>query len=159
MKKRLPGTATAADSARELLLRLGLKATISRLEIVRLLLAHGSKMEHVSAEQIYRELQAQHRSLGLATIYRTLAVLETQGAVKRKQFSRGQTVFELTGHRVHHHMVETSGRAVLEFSDAKIERRLQQLAAAQGYDYVGSELVVYVKPRLPRSEPAQGRAA
>jgi len=156
--QELPLTVAAADSARDLLARLHLKATVSRLQIVRLLAAHAGKMEHVTAEQIYRELQATQMPLGLATIYRTLATLEMHGVVKRQQFARGHSVFEFNDRRVHHHMVETDGRAVLEFCDAQIERRLKQLAVAQGYDYINSELVVYVKPRLPRSEPEQGRA-
>lgn len=147
MKQAIQAPDDPAVFARELLSRLDMKATLARVQIIQRLWDHARQTEHVSAEQLYRELHDASSPVGLATIYRVLAALEAAGAVRRQQFARGQTVFELSDRRLHHHMVEADGHAVLEFADAEIEKCLQCLAAAQGYEYVGSELVIYVKPR------------
>jgi len=123
----------------------GIKATRSREQLLQSLMDHACNQEHVTAEQLERDLTVAGKSIGLATIYRVLAMFEKYGVVRREQFARGQTVFEFHSERnPHHHMVRTDGTPVLEFSDALVEHRLREIAEKNGYQYLGSELIVHV---------------
>jgi Fur family transcriptional regulator, ferric uptake regulator len=135
------------DGPQAFLESLGLKVTTARVRIVECLWRHAENCDHVSAEQLYLELHKAGNRFGLATVYRVLANLEACGVVRRRQFSRGHTVFEFAKAGLHHHMVEADGKTILEFADAGIEQRLQALAAERGYEYLDSELVIYVRAR------------
>lgn len=139
-------SADPLQQAREILADQGLKVTQARLQILKYLLNQVGQGEHVSVEQLFRDSKAAGLPIGQATIYRVLAVLESRGLVVRRQFTHGHTVYELRDSSMHHHMVLPDGSAVLEFADAEINARLKRLAAAEGYEYLGSALVVYVRP-------------
>ena len=52
----------------------GLKATLPRLRIINLF--ESSKLRHMTAEDVYRLLQAEGLDIGLATVYRVLTQFE-----------------------------------------------------------------------------------
>jgi Fe2+ or Zn2+ uptake regulation protein len=60
---------------------------------------------HLSAEEIYQAVKAQHPRISLGTVYRNLEVLTETGQIYRSSFADGKARFELslTGH--HHHLV------------------------------------------------------
>src|SRR5262249_36885322 len=52
----------------------GLKATVPRLKIISLF--ETSKVRHLTAEDVYRQLLAEGVDIGLATVYRVLTQFE-----------------------------------------------------------------------------------
>ena len=76
----------------------GLKATAPRLKILEIFQKRSSEVEparHMSAEDVYRALVAEHVDVGLATVYRVLTQFEQAGLLVRRHFEAGRAVFEL----------------------------------------------------------------
>ncbi len=65
----------------------GLKATFPRLKILDIF--RKSDERHLSAEDVYRSLIAEHIDIGLATVYRVLTQFEQAGILARSQFDGG----------------------------------------------------------------------
>jgi Fur family ferric uptake transcriptional regulator len=129
---------------------MGLKATAPRLKILELF--QDRRRRHMSAEDVYRELLAEHHDVGLATVYRVLTQFEQAGILKRSHFEAGKTVYELEEGEHHDHLVCLQCGRVEEFYDAEIERRQQRIAEERGFRLQDHALALYahcVKPDCP----------
>ena len=69
----------------------GLKVTLPRLKILEIL--EDTKLRHLSAEDIYKQLLKDGEDIGLATVYRVLTQFEAAGLVTRHNFEGGHSVF------------------------------------------------------------------
>ena len=104
----------------------GLKLTKQRLEILDFLL---KAKVHVTPEQLYREVAKSDPSLGRATVFRTLNLMEQAGFVNKILFPDGRQGYEHKFARPHHdHMICVSCSDVIEFSNATIERLQDQIS-------------------------------
>jgi len=130
---------------RQELRKAGLKVTLPRLKILEIF--EKSKLRHMSAEDMYKELLESGEDIGLATVYRVLTQFEAAGLVTRHNFEGGHSVFELDDGNHHDHMVCVETGDVIEFSNTEIERLQQEMAEAHGYDLLDHNLVLYVKPK------------
>ncbi len=109
----------------------GLKTTLPRLRVLSIL--ENSKVKHLSAEDVYKELLEEKESTGLATVYRVLTQFENAGLVIRHNFEGDRSVFELNDEGHHDHMVCVKCGKVIEFFDKRIE--LQQDKVAESHDF------------------------
>jgi Fur family ferric uptake transcriptional regulator len=130
---------------RQELRKAGLKVTLPRLKILEIF--EKSKLRHLSAEDMYKELLDSGEDIGLATVYRVLTQFEAAGLVTRHNFEGGHSVFELDDGDHHDHMVCVETGDVIEFSNTDIERLQHEMAEAHGYDLLDHNLVLYVKPK------------
>jgi Fur family ferric uptake transcriptional regulator len=121
----------------------GLKITLPRLKILEIL--ERSKMRHLSAEDLYKELLDSGEDIGLATVYRVLTQFESAGLVTRHNFEGGHSVFELDDGGHHDHMVCVDSGEVIEFVSEDIERLQHEIAKEYGYELLDHSLVLYVK--------------
>ena len=128
----------------------GLKITLPRLKILEIL--ELSKMRHLSAEELYKELLDSGDDIGLATVYRVLTQFESAGLVTRHNFEGGHSVFELDDGGHHDHMVCVDSGEIIEFVSEDIERLQQEIAAEYGYELLDHSLVLYVKRAAEPSE-------
>ena len=120
---------------------MGLKATLPRLKILEIF--QNGKQRHMSAEDVYRELIAEHQEIGLATVYRVLTQFEQAGLLKRSNFESGKAVFELNEGQHHDHLVCLDCGRVEEFYDAEIESRQRAVAQARGFALQDHSLALY----------------
>jgi Fur family ferric uptake transcriptional regulator len=128
----------------------GLKATLPRLRIINLF--ETSKLRHMTAEDVYRQLLSEGIDIGLATIYRVLTQFEQAGLLVRHHFESGKAVFELDQGQHHDHIVCLTCGRVEEFCDADIEKRQQRIARDRGFEIREHALYLYaecVKPHCP----------
>jgi len=123
----------------------GLKATLPRIRILEVLEQH--KDDHLSAEDIYKELIKAGEDVGLATVYRVLTQFESVGMIMRHNFEEGRAIYEIMPDDHHDHMVCLESGKVIEFHDEMIEKRQEDIAKAQGYELVDHSMVLYVKPK------------
>lgn len=130
---------------RQELRKVGLKVTLPRLKILEIL--EECETRHMSAEDIYRQLLNLGEDIGLATVYRVLTQFEAAGLVARHNFEGGHSVFELDDGHHHDHMVCVETGDVVEFMNDQIERLQHEIAEKHGYDLVGHNLVLYVRPK------------
>ena len=130
---------------RKELRKAGLKVTLPRLKILEIL--EDSKLRHMSAEDIYKELIESEEDIGLATVYRVLTQFESAGLVTRHNFEGGHSVFELDDGEHHDHMVCVDSGEVVEFVSEEIERLQEEIAEKHGFELLDHSLVLYVKPK------------
>jgi Fur family ferric uptake transcriptional regulator len=129
---------------------IGLKATAPRLKILALF--EKSKVRHLSAEDVYKQLVAEGLDTGLATVYRVLTQFEHAGLLQRHHFESGRAVFELNVGSHHDHLVCLQCGRVEEFYDADIEKRQNKIAKDRGFTIHEHSLHLYVdcsKPNCP----------
>jgi len=128
----------------------GLKATLPRLRIINLF--EQSKVRHLTAEDVYKQLLADGLDIGLATVYRVLTQFEQAGLLVRHHFESGKAVFELNQGGHHDHLVCLQCGRVEEFFDAEIEKRQLKVAKERGFAIAEHALYLYaecIKPNCP----------
>src|SRR5881398_3547931 len=128
----------------------GLKATLPRRKILELF--EASKVRHLSAEDVYKQLIAEGIDVGLATVYRVLTQFEHAGLLSRQHFETGKAVFELNQGGHHDHLVCLQCGRVEEFYDSEIEKRQNKVAKERGFAIRDHELHLYaecIKPNCP----------
>lgn len=109
----------------------GLKTTLPRLRVLHIL--EKSKVRHLSAEEVYKDLLEEEESIGLATVYRVLTQFEDAGLVIRHNFEGDHSVFELNDVDHHDHMVCVTCGSVTEFFDKRIEDQQEKVAHDHGF--------------------------
>lgn len=130
---------TIADELRNT----GLKATLPRLKILDIF--QKSEQRHLSAEDVYRLLLAEHSEIGLATVYRVLTQFEQAGLLSRHHFEAGKAVYELHDDEHHDHLVCLDCGHVEEFFDPEIEKRQNQVAKDRGFELEDHALSLYAR--------------
>ncbi|MDR0563757.1 MAG: ferric iron uptake transcriptional regulator [Azoarcus sp.] len=120
---------------------IGLKATQPRLRILELFQNAGA--QHLTAEDVYRQLILDDMDIGLATVYRALTQFEQAGLLERRYFDAERAVFELKTDEHHDHLVCMQCGRVEEFCDAEIERLQQQIARDRGFAIKDHALYLY----------------
>jgi len=128
----------------------GLKATLPRLRIINLF--EQSKVRHLTAEDVYKQLLAEGVDVGHATVYRVLTHFEQAGLLIRHHFESGKSVFELNQGGHHDHLVCLQCGRVEEFFDSEIEKRQTKIARDRGFEISEHALYLYaecVKVKCP----------
>lgn len=119
----------------------GLKATLPRLKILEIF--QGSKVRHLTAEDVYKILLNENMDVGLATVYRVLTQFEQAGLLNRNHFETGKAIFELNEGSHHDHLVCLDCGKVEEFYDEQIEKRQQTIAKERGFSIAEHALALY----------------
>ena len=120
----------AVDDLLERLRDGGLRATNQRRAIVEALLAHPA---HVTAEGLTAEVKLKRPEVHLATVYRTLEVLESLGVLYRLDNGHAPTQWHLS-ERSHQHLVCDSCGQVQEVSNPAFARLATALRKAHGFN-------------------------
>jgi len=91
--------------------------------------------EHFTPEEIYILLKKQNPTLniGIATIYRTLTLLEDANIASSISFGTQGKVYELGVKKHHDHLICTKCGKIIEFFDETIES--QQEVIAKKFDF------------------------
>lgn len=124
----------------------GLKVTHPRMRILELL-EQRTPRQHMTAEDIYRQLLEQGDEIGLATVYRVLTQFEAAGLVLKHNFEGGHAVYELDRGGHHDHMVDVDSGKIIEFESAEIEALQREIADKHGYILEEHSLVLYVRKK------------
>ncbi|MCB5409328.1 Fur family transcriptional regulator [Pseudogemmobacter faecipullorum] len=120
----------------------GVRVTRQREAILQVLT--GSE-DHPDAAELHRRAQALDPSVSLATVYRTLTVLEREGVIARHSFENGSARFEIAEPGHHDHIVDLDSGEIIEFHSEKIEELQRRIAAEMGYEIVHHRLELYCR--------------
>lgn len=124
---------------REHLAKHHLKLTRQREHILQAFL----RTEHVTAEQMYRQLSKKDPHIGLATIYRTLNLFCEAGLAQARHFG-SQTQYDNISHKGHHdHLICTGCGKIIEFENCDIERLQEEVARKNGFTIQTHKLELY----------------
>jgi Fur family ferric uptake transcriptional regulator len=112
----------------------GLKASKIREAIVEAFLA---EREHVAPETLLAAARRRNPRVGLATVYRTIRLMEEAGLAHARRFGSGAALYEVAAGRPHHdHLICQRCGRISEFHDPAIERLQDAVAAAHGFEVV-----------------------
>ena len=118
----------------------GLKMTEQRRVIGRVL---SEASDHPDVEEIYRRSAALDPKISIATVYRTMRLLEDAGVIEKLDLRDGRARYEENRDEHHHHLIDVKTGEVIEFKNEELERIKAQIAKDLGYDIIGDRLELY----------------
>jgi Fur family ferric uptake transcriptional regulator len=147
--------ATPPSRIERLCVERGLKMTGQRRLIARVL---SEAEDHPDVEDVYRRALAHDSKVSIATVYRTVRLLEENGILEKRDFGGGRARYDLADRGHHHHLIDVDSGRVIEFADAEFDALAQRLAARLGFDLVGQRLELFGrKPPADNPRPAPRR--
>jgi Fur family ferric uptake transcriptional regulator len=94
----------------------GYRLTLARSAVLKVL---GNTAQHLSAEEVYRRVSKVYTNIGLATVYRTLELLNQLGIILKFDFgercARYELITDAQGENHHHHLVCTQCRRIIDY--------------------------------------------
>ncbi len=119
-----------------------LKYTLQREAILQTLYDSD---EHLTPEALHRLVQQNYPNLriGIATVYRTLSLLEESGIVTSLSFGAQGKKYELGAKEHHDHMICTECGTITEFLDEEIEKRQEKIAKEFGFLMKDHSMQIY----------------
>ena len=124
----------------------GLKMTEPRRAVLSVL-AHAH--DHPSVEDVYERAKKKDPSISIATVYRTLSLLDELGLVYKHDLNDSDHARYEINTEHHHHLIDLDTGKVLEFQNEKIEKMKQKIAEDLGYELVECRLELYGR-KLPK---------
>ncbi len=115
----------------------GLRMTDQRRTIARVIEAAE---DHPDVEELHTRANALDPRISLATVYRTVKLLEEAGILERLEFGDGRARFEDSQRAHHDHLIDMDTGEVIEFCDPDIEELQERIARRLGYRLEGHRL-------------------
>lgn len=123
------------EELKENLKKKGYKLTPQRRAIVDTIIKNEGK--HMTAEEIYDDVKRECPEIGLATVYRTVALLEEIKLLSRLDLSDGCSRYEIIHeneeHR-HHHLICNKCKKVIEVEEDLLDRLEERIRAKYKFD-------------------------
>lgn len=101
-------------------------------EMIIQAVAHSER--HLSAEEIFAQVQRQTSALNLATVYRTLDLLVSSGLISRLDLGEGRVVYANWRHGSHIHLVCRCCTRTFEVDQHLLAPLKQQLQACHNFE-------------------------
>jgi Fur family ferric uptake transcriptional regulator len=131
---RIVDVVTTPQDLSELLERKGVRSTPRRLEVLEEL---ARESDDVTAQQLWSRLRERDSAAGLATVYRTLALLSEKGVVDILSHHGAEQCYRLCGDEHHHHLLCERCHRVVEVQECGLDDWVA--AAAKQHGFVATE--------------------
>ena len=118
----------------------GMRMTPQRAIIVQ---AIEGLSGHITAEDIYAEVQKVNSYISLATVYRTLDMLKELGLVTESHMGTTTTHYALHAHANHHHAICRACNSSLELPTDLFESTAQRLFTDYGFTADVNHVVIF----------------
>ena len=135
------------EQFKKLLKDKGLKVTNQRLLVLEAIAACPE--EHLTAEEIFDLVKVSYPEIGLATVYRTIQLLNELNLIDRINFDDGYVRYEMgrTQERGkkhhHHHLICMKCGKVISFQDDLLEELEDKITVTTGFQIVDHEVKLY----------------
>ena len=126
----------------------GIRLTGQRRAVVRAL---EESTDHPSVEELHQRAVKLDPQVSIATVYRTVKLMEEIGMIERHEFLDGRARYEDAEREHHDHLIDIDSGRVIEFVDAEVEALQQAIAERLGYRLKGHRMELYGVP-LERKE-------
>lgn len=114
----------------EVLAAKGVRPTKQRLEVLREL---DRERDDVTAQDLWRRLRERESGTGLATVYRTLALLTEKGVVDSFTHHGTELCYRLCTEAHHHHLVCSKCHRVVEVEQCGLGEWLDEVSRRHGF--------------------------
>jgi len=131
------------DRIEQLCIEKGMRMTEQRRVIARVL---SEAHDHPDVEELHRRAHAVDPHISIATVYRTVRLLEESGIITRHDFRDGRSRYEEQTESHHDHLIDLKTGNVVEFVDREIEELQEAIAKRLGYRLVEHRLELYAVP-------------
>ncbi len=130
------------ENFKKLLKANNLKFTIQREVILETLY---NSDEHLTPESLHHLIQEKYPELktGIATVYRTLSLLEDSAVVRSLSFGAQGKKYELGAKEHHDHLICTECGEITEFVDDEIEKRQHAITDELGFKMKDHSMQIY----------------
>jgi len=124
----------------------GLKVTGQRKLITKVIF---DSEDHPNVEEVYTRVTMLDDSISLATVYRTVSILESYGIIEKLDFLDGKARYEPKNAEDdhHHHLIDVESGEIIEFKDEELEKLKIKIAKKLGYELVDHRLELFGKKR------------
>ena len=136
----------------ELCLEKGMKMTGQRRVIARVL---SEAQDHPDVEEVYRRAVQVDPHISIATVYRTVRLLEEANILERHDFGDGRSRYEEASDEHHDHLIDIQSGRVVEFRSPEIEALQREIAERFGCRLMGHRLELFGVP-LDRPSKDEG---
>ncbi|MBD1861480.1 MULTISPECIES: Fur family transcriptional regulator [Trichocoleus] len=112
------------------------------------------KGNHLSAEDLYNELQTDGERISLSTIYRTLKLMARMGILRELELAEGHKHYEINQPYpyYHHHLICVRCNKTIEFKSDSILKIGTKTAQKEGYHLLDCQLSIHaICPTCQRS--------
>lgn len=127
---------TVVDRLREA----GLRLTPQRMAVLKTIIGN---QEHLSAEEIYTRVRVDYPMIGLATVYKTIAMLKELGEIVAIDFSNQGSRFDGSGREPHPHFICTRCNVIIDLESEALENYLGNIANTTGYQIIDYRLDLF----------------
>lgn len=120
------------------------KMTVQRQRVLSVFNENVEK--HLSAEDVYKIMQAEKDGIGLATIYRTLELLCSIGMLAKVNFGDGRARYELnneTETHHHHHLLCLACDKIMEIDNDLFEELESEIADKNGFQIIDHNVTFF----------------
>ncbi len=121
----------------------GLKMTGQRRVIAKVLVDSD---DHPDVELLHQRASAIDTKISIATVYRTVRLLEESGILTRHDFGDGRSRYEEVPEDHHDHLINIDTGEVIEFQNEAIEEIQNEIARKLGFRLVDHRLELYGVP-------------
>lgn len=117
----------------------GLRVTQQRASVVTIL---ASSTDHPTVDDVLDKARQLDDTLSLATVYRTMGVLETAGVIRKLTFDDAPARYEMTPQSDHDHLIDIDTGELIEIPGYEISKLRDRIAAELGYEIVSQYTIV-----------------
>ena len=124
----------------------GLKLTDQRKIIVKVLSEskeNYGESDHPDVDELYKRVSEVDSKISIATVYRTVKILEEAGILVKHDFKAGKARYEQIRESHHDHLIDVKTGEIIEFVDDEIEKLQKKVADKYGYKLVDHKLELY----------------
>ena len=117
----------------------GLRVTPQRASIITIL---SEADDHPNVEDLYEKTRALDDTVSVATVYRTMSVLENAGLVRKLMLDDAPARYEMMPQTDHDHLVDVESGDLVEIPGTEIAELMGGVAAELGYEIVSHHTVI-----------------
>ena len=119
----------------------GFKLTNQRELVISIL---ENSEDHPDVDELFTRALERDKSVSIATVYRTVKLLEDANFIEKLEFGDGRARYEETGEH-HEHLIDVETGEVIEFIDHELEKLKEKIANRMGYKLVEHKLELFGK--------------
>ena len=105
--------------------------------------------DHPDVDELYKRVSKIDSKISIATIYRTVKLLEESGILTKHDFKGGKARYEQINESHHDHLIDIKTGEIIEFVDEEIEILQKKVADKYGYSLVDHKLELYGVKKKP----------
>ena len=134
------------DSIEEKCISRGIKLTEQRRVIAKVMSEskeNYGESDHPDVDELYQRVTKIDPRISIATVYRTVKILEEAGIITKHDFKGGKARYEEIRESHHDHLIDVKTGHIIEFTDSDIQDLQKKIAEKYGYDLIDHKLELY----------------